>query len=218
MPGLRRRAYDGEIAFGTIDSFLLWRLSGGRRHRTDVTNASRTMLFDIARLDWDQELLDAFDIPRALLPEPRDTGGEFGETDPALIGSAIPVAALAGDQQAALIGQACFRSGMVKSTYGTGGFALLNIGAVPIGSRHRLLTTIAYRLAGRTAYALEGSIFVAGAASRGCATGSARSPPWRRPIAWRSGPIRRSGFIWCRASPGSARPIGRRGRGVRCSG
>jgi glycerol kinase len=122
------------------------------------------MLFDIRRLDWDAELLRAFEIPRAMLPAVFDTGAEFGTTMPDFLGSAIPIAALAGDQQAALIGQACFRPGMIKSTYGTGAFALVNIGAVPVISRHRLLTTVGYRLAGRTAYALEGSIFVAGAA------------------------------------------------------
>jgi glycerol kinase len=164
VPGLRRRAEAGEIAFGTIDSFLLWRLSGGTRHATDVTNAARTMLFDIRRFAWDRQLLDAFEIPRAILPEVLDTGADFGSTMPELFGAAIPVAAMAGDQQAALIGQACFEPGMIKSTYGTGAFALLNIGSKPTRSRHRLLTTIAYRLAGRTAYALEGSIFVAGAA------------------------------------------------------
>jgi glycerol kinase len=164
VPGLRRRAEAGEIAFGTIDSFLLWRLSDGNRHATDVTNAARTMLFDIHRFDWDDALLDAFRIPRAILPEVLDTGADFGATAPDLFGTAIPVAAMAGDQQAALIGQGCFRPGMIKSTYGTGAFALLNLGKEPVASRHRLLTTIAYRLDGRTAYALEGSIFVAGAA------------------------------------------------------
>jgi glycerol kinase len=164
VPGLRRRSEDGEIAFGTVDSFLLWRLTGGRRHATDVTNAARTMLFDIGRLDWDAELLDAFAIPRAILPEVLDTGADFSATAPDLLGSATPIAALAGDQQAALIGQGCFRPGMIKSTYGTGAFALVNIGAAPLASRHRLLTTVGYRLAGHTAYALEGSIFVAGAA------------------------------------------------------
>ena len=164
LPGLRRRADAGEIAFGTIDSFLLWRLSGGTRHATDVTNAARTMLFDIRRFVWDGELLDAFRIPRAILPEVLDTGADFGSTTPDLFGVCIPVAALAGDQQAALIGQGCFLPGMIKSTYGTGAFALLNIGKDLAASRHRLLTTIAYRLEGRTAYALEGSIFVAGAA------------------------------------------------------
>jgi glycerol kinase len=164
IPGLRRRAEQGDIAFGTIDSFLLWRLTGGARHATDVTNASRTMLFDIRRFDWDAELLEAFEIPRAMLPDVYDTGTEFGVTTPSLVGAAIPIAALAGDQQAALIGQGCFRPGMIKSTYGTGAFALVNIGDAPAASRHRLLTTVAYRLAGRTAYALEGSIFIAGAA------------------------------------------------------
>jgi glycerol kinase len=164
VPGLRRRAERGEIAFGTIDSFLLWRLTDGRVHATDVTNAGRTMLFDIRRFEWDADLLDAFAIPRAILPEVRDTGADYGVTERAVFGMAVPIAALAGDQQAALIGQACFRPGMLKSTYGTGAFALLNIGNAPIASGHRLLTTIGYRLAGRSAYALEGSIFVAGAA------------------------------------------------------
>jgi glycerol kinase len=164
IPGLRRRAEQGDIAFSTIDSFLLWRLTGGARHATDVTNAARTMLFDIRRFDWDTELLEAFEIPRAMLPDVYDTGAEFGVTAPSLVGAGIPIAALVGDQQAALIGQGCFRPGMIKSTYGTGAFALVNIGVAPAASRHRLLTTVAYRLAGRTAYALEGSIFIAGAA------------------------------------------------------
>ena len=163
-PGVRERARTGEIVFGTIDSYLLWRLSGGRRHATDVTNASRTMLFDIRRLAWDTDLLKAFDIPDEILPEVMETDGDFGATIPELLGAAIPLAGVAGDQQSALIGQACFRPGMVKSTYGTGAFALLNTGREPAVSRHRLLTTIAYRLRGETAYALEGSIFVAGAA------------------------------------------------------
>jgi glycerol kinase len=164
IPGLRERAQAGEVAFGTIDSYLLWRLSGGRRHATDVTNASRTMLFDIRRLVWDSDLTAAFEIPRAVLPEVRDTAADFGAATPELLGAPIPIAGIAGDQQSALIGQACFRPGMAKSTYGTGAFALLNVGQEPTASRHRLLTTIAYRLAGKTAYALEGNIFVAGAA------------------------------------------------------
>ena len=164
LPGLAEHARAGEIAFGTIDSFLLWRLTGGRLHATDATNASRTMLFDLRRLRWDDDLLDGFDIPRAILPEVRDTSADFGSTAPELFGAAIPIAGVAGDQQAALIGQACFRPGMVKSTYGTGAFALLNTGLEPAVSRHRLLTTIAYRIGGETAYALEGSIFIAGAA------------------------------------------------------
>jgi glycerol kinase len=166
LAGLRERARAGEIAFGTIDSYLLWRLSGGRRHLTDVTNASRTMMFDIRRSGWDDDLVEAFGIPRAVLPEVLDTDADFGATTPELLGAAIPIAGIAGDQQAALIGQACFRPGMVKSTYGTGAFALLNTGHEPANSRHQLLTTIAYRLRGETAYALEGSIFVAGAAVR----------------------------------------------------
>jgi glycerol kinase len=164
LPGLIERARAGELAFGTIDSFVLWRLSGGRRHATDVTNASRTMLFDIERLEWDTGLLEAFGIPPAMLPEVLDTAADYGVAAPKLLGAAIPITGIAGDQQAALIGQACFRPGMVKSTYGTGAFALLNIGGEATKSRHRLLTTIAYRLGGTTAYALEGSIFVAGAA------------------------------------------------------
>ena len=164
VPGLRERAAAGEIAFGTIDSFLLWRLSGGQRHATDVTNASRTMLFDIRSLAWDADLLDACGIPPALLPEVLDTGVDYGTTSPELLGAAIPITGVAGDQQAALIGQACFGPGMLKSTYGTGAFALLNIGRDPTVSRHQLLTTIAYRIGGETTYALEGSIFVAGAA------------------------------------------------------
>jgi glycerol kinase len=164
VPGLHARASAGEIAFGTIDSFLLWRLTGGRLHATDVTNASRTMLHDIRRLVWDPELLDAFRIAPIILPEVMDTSAEYGTTTPELLGAAIPITGVAGDQQAALIGQACFRPGMVKSTYGTGAFALLNIGRELTVSRHRLLTTIAYRIGGATTYALEGSIFVAGAA------------------------------------------------------
>ncbi|HVB15737.1 MAG TPA: glycerol kinase GlpK [Stellaceae bacterium] len=164
IPGLRERAAAGEIAFGTIDSFLLWHLTGGQLHATDMTNAARTMLFDLNRLAWNDDLLAAFEIPRALLPEPRDSDADFASTVPALFGDAIPIAGVAGDQQAALIGQACFRPGMVKSTYGTGAFALLHTGAEPAVSHHGLLTTIAYRLGGETAYALEGSIFIAGAA------------------------------------------------------
>jgi glycerol kinase len=163
LAGLRERAGRGEVAFGTIDSFLLWRLTGGL-HATDVTNAARTMLFDLRRLAWDDDLLQAFAIPRAMLPEPRDNDGDFGRTLPELFGDRIPIAGVAGDQHAAVIGQACFRPGMVKSTYGTGAFALLHTGAAPAASGHRLLTTLAYRLAGETAYALEGSIFIAGAA------------------------------------------------------
>lgn len=163
VDGARGRAERGELAFGTIDSFLLWRLTGGRVHATDLTNASRTMLCDIRRGDWDDELLKLLRIPRALLPEIRDSSTHFGETSSNLLGAAVPIGGIAGDQQAALIGQACFEPGMVKSTYGTGCFLLLNTGETPVASKNRLLTTPAYRMGGRTAYAMEGSIFIAGA-------------------------------------------------------
>jgi glycerol kinase len=164
VAGARARAERGELAFGTIDSFLLWRLTGGRVHATDVTNASRTLLFDIHRQCWDEELLRLFRVPPALLPQVRDSSEVYGAADPALFGRALPVAGIAGDQQAALIGQACLGTGSAKSTYGTGCFLLLNTGDAAIASENRLLTTPAYRIGGRIAYALEGSIFVAGAA------------------------------------------------------
>ncbi|MGH6944164.1 MAG: FGGY family carbohydrate kinase, partial [Geminicoccaceae bacterium] len=164
VDGARAAAERGELAFGTIDSFLLWRLSGGKVHATDASNASRTMLFDIHEQDWDDELLRILKIPRAVLPEVFDCSTEFGSTPANLFGAPLPVTGIAGDQQAATVGQACFQPGMLKSTYGTGCFALLNTGERAIRSRNRLLTTIAYRLGGRTTYAIEGSIFVAGAA------------------------------------------------------
>ncbi|HWI26427.1 MAG TPA: glycerol kinase GlpK [Stellaceae bacterium] len=164
IPGARAAAERGELAFGTIDSFLLWRLTGGAVHATDATNAARTLLFDIHRQRWDEELLALFGVPRALLPEVRDNAGEFGGTVAEHFGAPIAVAGMAGDQQAATIGQACFAPGMIKSTYGTGCFAVLNTGGQALASRHRLLTTLAYRLDGIPTYALEGSIFVAGAA------------------------------------------------------
>lgn len=164
VPGARERAERGELRFGTVDSFLLWRLTGGRVHRTDASNASRTLLFDIHRQQWDDELLALFDIPRSLLPEVLDCAAEFGVTREDLLGAAIPVLGMAGDQQAALIGQACFRPGMVKSTYGTGCFMIQNTGSQPVVSKNRLLTTVGYRLNGQVTYAVEGSIFVAGAA------------------------------------------------------
>ncbi len=164
VPGARALARDGHLAFGTIDAFLLWRLTGGSVHATDATNASRTLLYDIHRGDWDDDLLRIFDIPRSVLPVVRDCAAEYGVTDAAILGAAIPIRGIAGDQQAALIGQACFEPGMLKSTYGTGCFALLNTGASPVASRNRLLTTVAYQLAGRRHYALEGAIFIAGAA------------------------------------------------------
>ena len=162
IPSARAAATRGELAFGTIDCFLLWRLSGGRVHATDATNASRTMLYDIHQGQWDDDLLALFAIPKSILPEVRDTAGDFGASDPALFGRAIPITALVGDQHGALVGQACFEPGMVKSTYGTGCFVLVNTGTVALPSRNRLLTTIAYRLKGETTYALEGSIFNSG--------------------------------------------------------
>ncbi|MBX6375608.1 MAG: glycerol kinase GlpK [Acetobacteraceae bacterium] len=165
VAGARAAAERGALCFGTVDSFLLFRLTGGRVHATDATNAARTMLFDIRRGAWDEDLLRLFRIPAATLPDVRDCAAEFGTTDPALLdGVAVPVRGMAGDQQAATLGQACFAPGMVKATYGTGCFALLNTGAVPVASRNRLLTTIAWQLGGKRSYALEGAIFVAGAA------------------------------------------------------
>ncbi len=164
VEGARAAAEAGHLAFGTVDSFLLWRLTGGRVHATDATNASRTLLYDIHRNDWDDDLLKLLGVPRVMLPEVRDSAGDFGTTEPALFGAAIPIRGIAGDQQAATVGQACFEPGMVKSTYGTGCFAVLNTGEEAVASRSKLLTTIAYRLDGRTTYALEGSIFIAGAA------------------------------------------------------
>jgi len=164
VAGARARAERGELAFGTIDTFLLWHLTGGRVHATDVTNASRTLLFDIHAQRWDEELLRLIGVPRALLPEVRDSSEVYGMTEPALFGRPLPIGGVAGDQQAALIGQACFTPGTAKSTYGTGCFLLLNTGESALASANRLLTTPAYRIGGQTSYALEGSIFVAGAA------------------------------------------------------
>lgn len=162
VEGARARAEAGELAFGTIDTFLIWRLTGGKVHATDATNAARTLMFDISRNLWDEDLLGILGVPKALLPEVKDCADDFGVT--ALFGAEIPILGVAGDQHAATIGQACFAPGMVKSTYGTGCFAVLNTGRDMVRSQNRLLTTIAYRLNGETVYALEGSIFIAGAA------------------------------------------------------
>ncbi|NLT47595.1 MAG: glycerol kinase GlpK [Clostridiales bacterium] len=164
VEGGRERAGKGELLFGTIDSWLIWNLTKGRVHVTDYSNAARTMLFNIAELKWDEELLTIFDIPRAMLPEVMPSGYAFGETDPLIFGGSIPIASAAGDQQAALFGQACFRPGNAKNTYGTGGFLLMNTGKQPVYSKNGLLTTIAWGIEGEVHYALEGSIFVAGAA------------------------------------------------------
>ncbi|RMF37727.1 MAG: glycerol kinase [Alphaproteobacteria bacterium] len=163
IPGARARAARGEILFGTVDSWLVWRLTGGRVHATDATNAARTLLYDIRAGGWSEEICAMLDIPMAMLPEVRDCAAEFGETEPGILGAAVPIRGIAGDQQAATLGQACFKPGMLKSTYGTGCFALLNTGDTPVASKNRLLTTIAYQLDGRPTYALEGSIFIAGA-------------------------------------------------------
>lgn len=163
VPGARQRAEKGELAFGTVDTFLIWKLTGGTVHATDATNASRTMLYNIATGDWDDELCRQLRVPRAILPQVLDCAADFGTTRPDLFGRPIPILGVAGDQQAATVGQACFHPGMMKSTYGTGCFALLNTGADLVPSKNRLLTTVAYRLQGKTTYALEGSIFIAGA-------------------------------------------------------
>ncbi len=164
VPGAREAAKRGDLAFGTVDTFLLWKLTGGRVHATDATNASRTMLYNIHTNRWDADLLELFGVPARLLPVVFDSAADFGSTDPGLFGKPIPVTGIAGDQQAATVGQACFSPGMMKSTYGTGCFVVLNTGDVPVPSRNRMLTTVAYRVGGRTTYALEGSIFIAGAA------------------------------------------------------
>lgn len=163
VEGARERAERGELAFGTVDTFLIWRLTGGRVHATDATNASRTALFNIHEQRWDPALLELFGIPESLLPEVRDSSDDFGMLDPEWLGGELPIAGVAGDQQAALVGQACFSPGMGKSTYGTGCFMIVNTGDTAEVSRNRLLTTVAYRLNGKPTYAMEGSIFVAGA-------------------------------------------------------
>ncbi|HLA20997.1 MAG TPA: glycerol kinase GlpK [Pseudolabrys sp.] len=164
VEGARAQAQAGRLAFGTVDCFLLWRLSGGKVHLTDASNAARTLLLDIGSGEWDDGLCRMFGVPRSLLPQVRDCAGEFGNTAPDLFGAPIRILGMAGDQQAATVGQGCFKPGMMKSTYGTGCFALLNTGTERVASRNRLLTTIAYQLEGKRTYALEGAIFIAGAA------------------------------------------------------
>ncbi|WP_025899623.1 glycerol kinase GlpK [Sneathiella glossodoripedis] len=164
VDGTREKAEAGKLAFGTVDCFLLWRLTGGKVHATDATNASRTLIYNIHSGEWDKELLEILNIPAAMLPEVKDCSADFGQTAPEIFGKSVQIAGIAGDQQAATIGQACFTPGMMKSTYGTGCFALINTGETPIKSNNKLLTTIAYQLDGTPTYALEGSIFVAGSA------------------------------------------------------
>lgn len=163
LPGVRERAARGDVLFGTVDSWLMWKLSGGTIHATDFSNASRTLLFNIHTLDWDDEILTELGIPRAMLPQVRPSSGIYGYTDPRVLEAAIPIAGVAGDQQAALFGQACFDAGDAKNTYGTGCFLLMHTGATPVSSQNQLLTTIAWGLDGSVEYALEGSVFVAGA-------------------------------------------------------
>ena len=164
VPEARKKADAGELAFGTVDSYLLWQLTKGKVHATDATNASRTLLYNIHQSCWDDSLLDLFNIPKSLLPEVRDSAADFGQTESDIFGSSIPITSLIGDQQSALVGQACFEPGMVKSTYGTGCFVLLNTGKQAVTSKNRLLTTVALQLNNTPTYALEGSIFIAGAA------------------------------------------------------
>ena len=164
VPGVRERAAKGELLFGTVETWLIWRLTGGRAHVTDYSNASRTMLFNINTLDWDEEILAELNIPRSMLPKPLSSSGLFGTTDPSLLGGEIPITGAAGDQQAALFGQTCFQPGEAKNTYGTGCFLLMNTGEKPVFSQNGLVTTIAWGLGEKVTYALEGSIFVAGAA------------------------------------------------------
>ena len=163
VPGARDRAARGELLFGTVDTWLIWKLTGGRVHATDATNAARTLMYNIAKGEWDAEICAALKVPMAMLPEVRDCASDFGTTRADLFGREIPILGVAGDQQAATVGQACFAPGMMKSTYGTGCFALLNTGTQMVASKNRLLTTIAYQLGGKPTYALEGSIFIAGA-------------------------------------------------------
>jgi len=163
VDGLRQQAERGDVLFGTVDSFLIWRLTGGKVHATDVSNASRTLLFNIHTLEWDEELLKILGIPRQILPEVRTSSEVYGETDPELLGASVPIAGNAGDQQAATFGQACFETGSAKNTYGTGCFMLLNTGAVPVPSRNGLLTTVGWKVGGEVTYCLEGSVFIAGA-------------------------------------------------------
>ena len=164
VPGVRERAAKGELLFGTVETWLIWKLTGGRAHVTDYSNASRTMLFNINTLDWDEDILAELNIPRSMLPKPLPSSGLFGTTDPSLLGGEIPITGAAGDQQAALFGQTCFQPGEAKNTYGTGCFLLMNTGEKPVFSQNGLVTTIAWGLGEKVTYALEGSIFVAGAA------------------------------------------------------
>ena len=190
VPGSRERAANGELLFGTVDTYIIWRLTGGAVHATDATNACRTMLYDIEKGAWSTTICELFDIPMEMLPEVKNSADDFGVTRPDLFGREIPILGVAGDQQAATVGQACFEPGMMKSTYGTGCFALLNTGDVPIRSNNRLLTTVAYQLDGKRTYALEGSIFIAGAVVQWLRDGLKiiREAPETQPLAEKADP------------------------------
>src|SRR5258708_26628156 len=183
VPGARAKAERGELAFGTVDSFLLWRLTGGAAHATDATNASRTALYDIHANAWSGELCALFGVPREILPEVRDCAAEYGATAPELFGAAIPIRGIAADQQAALIGQACFTPGMMKATYGTGCFAILNTGKTAVASRNRLISTIAYRLRGEAGCRLGSATLISGAAGQWVAHGRRLPAPPRPHLA-----------------------------------
>ena len=219
VPGARERAERGELLFGTVDCYLLWRLTGGKVHATDATNASRTLLFNIHTGEWDDELLKILRVPRSMLPEVKDSSAKFGDSVPDLFGGAIAISGIAGDQQAATIGQACFTPGMIKSTYGTGCFALLNTGTTPVASKNKLLTTIAYQLE-RQAHLRARRLDLRRGLARcnGCATGSASSSRPPRPARSPTNPIRCRASIWCRPSSAWARPTGIRACAARCSG
>src|SRR5690606_25388323 len=163
VKGAREKAERGELAFGTVDSWLVWKMTGGTRHITDVTNASRTMLYNINKMEWDNSLLKLFDIPKSMMPEVKSSSEIYGETQPNILAAKIPIAGIAGDQQAALFGQLCTQPGMVKNTYGTGCFMLMNIGDKPTLSKNKLVTTVAWKIGDQVSYALEGSIFIGGA-------------------------------------------------------
>ncbi len=212
VPGARARAERGELAFGTVDSWLIWNLTGGSVHVTDVSNASRTLLVNLATLDWDDELLQLFNVPRALLPRITSSSEVVGESQPELFGAPIPIAGNAGDQQAATFGQACFTPGMAKNTYGTGAFMLMNVGTPPQASYNRLLATAGWRIGagpGTATYMLEGSVFVAGAVVQWLRDGLGlieRSEHVEALARQATGQRRRR--IWCRRSSGSARRTG----------
>ena len=215
VPGARARAERGELAFGTIDSWLIWNLTGGGAHVTDPSNASRTLLFNIHTGDWDDELLRLLRVPRAVLPQVVPSSGVVATAD--IGGVRIPIAGIAGDQQAALFGQACHSPGMAKNTYGTGCFLLMNTGAEAVASRNNLLTTVAWNCGGPTQYALEGSVFIGGAVVQWLRDGSASSrprPTWRR---WRARSPTAAAWCWSRPSPGSARRTGTPMRAAACS-